>query len=135
MQTVAVHIVRYNQSLSMVLDCVRSVLRQTLSSYSVTVTDNGSSDSIKAELLSLLGDNPRFHYEESETNLGFAGAHNRFIFHCTENIVVPLNPDTIMPPSYRRDHLQRVARNFAGKTLFTAEQLEDVVAYLATLKE
>jgi len=100
MQTVAVHIVRYNQSLSMVLDCVRSVLRQTLSSYSVTVTDNGSSDSIKAELLSLLGDNPRFHYEESETNLGFAGAHNRFIFHCTENIVVPLNPDTIMTPGY-----------------------------------
>ena len=46
-----------------------------------------------------------------------------------------LNPDTIMPPYYRLDHLQRVARNFAGKTLFTAEQLEDVVAYLATLKE
>ena len=46
-----------------------------------------------------------------------------------------LNPDTIMPPYYRLDHLQRVARNFAGKTIFTAEQLEDVVAYLATLKE
>src|SRR5260221_3422061 len=46
-----------------------------------------------------------------------------------------LNPDTIMPPYYRLDHLQRVAKTFAGKTLFTAEQIEDVVAYLATLKE
>jgi sulfur-oxidizing protein SoxX len=46
-----------------------------------------------------------------------------------------LNPDTIMPPYYRLDHLLRVAKNFAGKTIFTAEQLEDVVAYLATLKE
>jgi sulfur-oxidizing protein SoxX len=46
-----------------------------------------------------------------------------------------LNPDTIMPPYYRLDHLQRVANNFTGKTLLTAEQLEDVVAYLATLKE
>jgi sulfur-oxidizing protein SoxX len=46
-----------------------------------------------------------------------------------------LNPDTIMPPYYRLDHLQRVAKTFTGKTVFTAEQLEDVVAYLATLKE
>ena len=46
-----------------------------------------------------------------------------------------LNPDTIMPPYYRLDHLQRVAKNFDGKPIFTTEQLEDVVAYLATLKE
>jgi len=46
-----------------------------------------------------------------------------------------LNPDTIMPPYYRTTGLQRVARPFAGRTILTAEQIEDVVAYLATLKE
>lgn len=46
-----------------------------------------------------------------------------------------LNPDTIMPPYYRNSGLQRVARNFEGKTILTAEQVEDVVAYLATLKD
>ena len=46
-----------------------------------------------------------------------------------------LNPDTIMPPYYRTQGLQRVARAFEGKTILTAEQVEDVVAYLATLKE
>jgi sulfur-oxidizing protein SoxX len=46
-----------------------------------------------------------------------------------------LNPDTIMPPYYRLDGLTRVAKNFDGKTILTAEQIEDVVAYLATLKE
>ena len=46
-----------------------------------------------------------------------------------------LNPDTIMPPYYRTTGLVRVAKPFEGKTILTAEQIEDVVAYLATLKE
>jgi sulfur-oxidizing protein SoxX len=46
-----------------------------------------------------------------------------------------LNPDTIMPPYYRVDGLTRVAKNFQGKPILTAEQIEDVVAYLASLKE
>lgn len=46
-----------------------------------------------------------------------------------------LNADTIMPPYYRTTGLQRVARNFDGKTILTAAQVEDVVAYLVTLKD
>lgn len=46
-----------------------------------------------------------------------------------------LNPDTIMPAYYRTTGLQHVAKAFAGKTILTAEQIEDVVAYLVTLKE
>ena len=46
-----------------------------------------------------------------------------------------LNADTIMPPYYRTTGLQRVARNFDGKTILTAAQVEDVVAYLETLKD
>ena len=46
-----------------------------------------------------------------------------------------LNADTIMPPYYRTSGLQRVARNFQGKTILSAAQVEDVVAYLATLRD
>jgi L-cysteine S-thiosulfotransferase len=46
-----------------------------------------------------------------------------------------LNPETIMPPYYRIQNLNRVAPNFAGKPVLTAEQIEDVVAYLATLRD
>ncbi|MCW5747061.1 MAG: sulfur oxidation c-type cytochrome SoxX [Alphaproteobacteria bacterium] len=45
-----------------------------------------------------------------------------------------LNPDTIMPPYYRTTGLQRVAPSFAGKPILSAAQIEDVVAFLATLK-
>ena len=46
-----------------------------------------------------------------------------------------LNRDTIMPPYYRLEGLARVAPAFQGKPLLTAEQIEDVVAHLATLRD
>lgn len=46
-----------------------------------------------------------------------------------------LNPSTIMPPYYRTDGLTRVSPGFRGKPVLTAEQIEDVVAFLATLRE
>ena len=46
-----------------------------------------------------------------------------------------LNSATIMPPYYRVDGLNRVGPNFRGKPLLTAEQIEDVVAFLATLRD
>jgi sulfur-oxidizing protein SoxX len=45
-----------------------------------------------------------------------------------------LNPATIMPSYYKIEGLQRVAPAFRGKTILTAQQIEDVVAFLATLK-
>ncbi len=46
-----------------------------------------------------------------------------------------LNPDTIMPPYYVVDGINRVARNVRDKPILSAEQIEDVVAFLATLKD
>jgi sulfur-oxidizing protein SoxX len=46
-----------------------------------------------------------------------------------------INPDTIMPPYYRVDGLARVGRTWAGKPILTAEQIEDVVACLSTLRD
>ena len=45
-----------------------------------------------------------------------------------------INPATIMPPYYRIDDLTRVSPAFAGKPVLNAEQIEDVVAYLATCR-
>jgi sulfur-oxidizing protein SoxX len=46
-----------------------------------------------------------------------------------------LNPATIMPSYYRTEGLARVAPAFRGKTVLSAEQIEDVVAYLMTLRD
>jgi len=44
-------------------------------------------------------------------------------------------PESLMPAFYRADGYNRVAKKFEGKTILSAQQVEDVIAYLKTLKE
>ena len=45
-----------------------------------------------------------------------------------------VNPATIMPAFHRTDGLAQVAPAFAGKPVLSAQQVEDVVAWLMTLR-
>ena len=44
------------------------------------------------------------------------------------------NPATLMPAYFKTEGLERVAPALRGKTVLSAQQIEDVVAFLMTLK-
>lgn len=44
------------------------------------------------------------------------------------------NPKSIMPAYFRTEGLTRVAPALRGRTILSAEQIEDIVAYMVTLK-
>jgi sulfur-oxidizing protein SoxX len=44
------------------------------------------------------------------------------------------NPNTIMPSYFRAEGFTRIAPQFAGKAILTAQDIEDVVAFLVSLK-
>ncbi len=46
-----------------------------------------------------------------------------------------LNEDTIMPAFYRTKDLHRVLKKFKGKPMLSAQEVEDVLAYVMTMKE
>ena len=45
-----------------------------------------------------------------------------------------LNPDAVMPPYYVVDGLNRVGQAWQGRPALSAQQIEDVVAFLTTLR-
>lgn len=45
-----------------------------------------------------------------------------------------LNPTSLMPAYYRAEGLQRVGPDWRGKPVLSAQEIEDVVAYLASLR-
>lgn len=51
------------------------------------------------------------------------------------NSKIALSDETIMPGFYRLISGQRIAKKFMGKTILSAQQIEDILAYLQTLKE
>lgn len=46
-----------------------------------------------------------------------------------------INPQTTMPAYYRTEGLTQVAAAYRGKPVLNAQEVEDVVAWLATLRE
>ena len=45
-----------------------------------------------------------------------------------------VKPDVAMPAYYRTHSLDTVMQKYRGKPVLSAQQIEDVVAYLATLR-
>jgi sulfur-oxidizing protein SoxX len=84
--------------------------------------------------ISALGKEP-FHGEIGPSLDGVAGRWDAATLRMiVVNAKKVFGDETVMPAFYRVDGLNRVRPEFAGKPILTAQQVDDVVAYLATLK-
>lgn len=80
-------------------------------------------------------DEEQFHGEVGPPLDGVADVYS--VGEIRARIVDPKTelPDTIMPSFYRIGGTNRTAEKFKDKTILSAQQVEDVIAYLQTLKE
>ena len=90
--------------------------------------------------LCLLCHSGPFPQEQFQGNLapGLGGAGSRWSEGQLRLRIIDasrLNPGTIMPPYYRIDGLSHVAASFRGRPILSAEQIEDVVAFLVTVRD
>lgn len=83
--------------------------------------------------VSSLSEHP-FHGEIGPSLDGVAERYNAGQLRLQVVNAKVINPDTIMPGFYRVEGLHTVKKDFQGKPIISAQQVEDVVAYLQTLK-
>ena len=88
---------------------------------------------LACHVISDIKDQP-FHGNVGPSLDGVAGRYS--VGELRMRVVNPkvFNEDTIMPGFYVADGLHRVRKKFKGKTVLSAQEVEDVVAYLTTLK-
>jgi sulfur-oxidizing protein SoxX len=75
-----------------------------------------------------------FHGEFGPSLDGVAGRYSAAQLRLIVADPKRLFADTVMPAFYKNDGFSRVRPQFAGKSILTAAQVEDVVAFLQTLK-
>ncbi len=82
--------------------CLSTVLANTPTEpeFEVIVVDNGSTDATRDFLRTLAADQPRVRVVENPTNRGFAPAVNQALGMARGEVLVLLNNDTLVPPSW-----------------------------------
>ena len=121
----SVTIVTYNSE-QYILRCLEGVEAQTYREREVIVVDNASLDSTPSFLRPFSG---RYRIITNEENRGFAAAQNQAIRRSRGQLVLTLNPDVFLPPTFLEE-LVRAANElpwvgmFAGKLLRADDRLE-----------
>jgi sulfur-oxidizing protein SoxX len=105
------------------------------------MTDRGAGNCIACHQVSDLSDHP-FHGEVGPTLDGIGGVRSAAELRGIVANAKHTFPETIMPAFYKTEGYVRPGDAFTGKAaqgelapLLTAQQIEDVVAYLQTLTE
>jgi sulfur-oxidizing protein SoxX len=76
-----------------------------------------------------------FHGEIGPPLMGVGGRYDEGQIRLRIVNMQEINPGTLMPPFYKHpDQFNRVSKQYQGRTILTAQEVEDVVAYLMTLK-
>ncbi|MHA1546132.1 MAG: sulfur oxidation c-type cytochrome SoxX [Alphaproteobacteria bacterium] len=78
--------------------------------------------------------NQPFHGEIGPSLDGVAGRYNEAQFRLILANSKKVFDGTIMPAFYRDEGFSRTAKKFKGKTILSAKQIEDVIAFLLTMK-
>ena len=94
--TTTIIIVNWNQR-ELLIECIRSLERQTWPANRVTVIDNGSKDGSAEKISELF---PNVHLIAFTENVGFAVANNIAISKCRSKYVVLINNDATAEPDW-----------------------------------
>jgi GT2 family glycosyltransferase len=89
---ISIIIVTYN-SISDIDNCLKSILKQTIQPFEIIIVDNRSSDNTECHIRNIY---PFVRLIINKANEGYGKANNLGVKHAVGDIIVILNPDTIV---------------------------------------
>ncbi len=93
---ISIIIVTYN-SIHDIDNCLKSILKQTIQPFEIIIVDNKSTDNTERHIQDIY---PFVHLIINETNEGYGKANNLGVKHAVGDIIVILNPDTIVTETW-----------------------------------
>jgi GT2 family glycosyltransferase len=118
MTMISINLLRWSSPWDEVQRCVAAVLKSDFQDFKLTYTENphSSAASLMDEVRLHFGSDGRFHAVRNDSNLGYAGAHNRFFAENDNDLLMVLNPDAFIDPLF----LQNIIKPFSDSTVGAA---------------
>ena len=118
MTIISINLLRWSTPWEEVQQCVAAVLNSDFRDFKVTYTENPhlSAPSLMEEVQRHFGSDDRLNILRNDSNLGYAGAHNRFFAESDSELLMVLNPDAVIDPLF----LQNIIKPFSDPTVGAA---------------
>lgn len=118
MATLSINLLRWSTPWDDIERCIAAVLNSGFAEFTLTYTENphASAPSLIEEVQQHFGHDARLHLVRNRSNLGYAGAHNRFFAESRSDLLMVLNPDAILDRAF----LGNILHPFADPALGAA---------------
>lgn len=102
MTAISINLLRWNSPWVEIHACIEAVLASEFVDFELTYMENynPASASLVNQVRGHFGTDSRLLIVETDSNLGFAGGHNRFFAETDTKLLMVLNPDAILHPEF-----------------------------------
>jgi len=118
MTTISINLLRWNSPWEEIRSCIEAVLGSEFADFDLTYMENynPACASLVGQVRERFAGDSRLRIVTTDSNLGYAGAHNRFFAETDTELLMVLNPDAILHPGF----LTHIVRPFADSKVAAA---------------
>ena len=118
MARISINLLRWSNPWAEIQECIAAVFRSDFEDFELTYTENFNENvpSLAELVQERFGHDRRLRIAKNDANLGFAGGHNKFFADTDCPLLMVLNPDAVIAPTF----LGRIIQAFSGPKVAAA---------------
>lgn len=116
MPKIAINLLRWNTPWEEIEKCIGHVLSSDYPDFLLVYMENADAGKTRLteQVRAKYGNNPKVKIVDNYANLGYAGGHNKFFAETDAELLMVLNPDAHMEPSFLREIVEAFEESQVG---------------------